>query len=62
MKEVECYSMAFTILGDVHHFIFKIAASRIAVFIGIVLGVSRGVLSGQLLSSSDFLLPLLAVA
>lgn len=54
--------MAFTILGDVHHFIFKIAASGIAVFIGIVLGFSRGVLSGQLLSSSDFLLPLLAVA
>lgn len=52
--------MAFSILGDVLH--FKVAASGTAVFIGIVLGFSRGALSGQLQSSSVFLLPLLAVA
>lgn len=62
MKEVECCSMAFTILGNVHRFVFKITVSGIAVFIGVVLGFSRGVLSGQLWSSSDFLLLLLAVA
>lgn len=61
MKEVEYCGMTFTILGGVHHFVFKIAVSGIAVFIGIVLGFSRGVLSVQLQSSSDFLLPLLAV-
>ena len=62
MKEAECCSTAFTIFGDVHHFVFKIVVSGIAVFVGIVLGFSRGVLSGQVQSSSDFLLPLLAVA
>lgn len=35
--------MAFTVLGDVHHFVFKIAVSGIAVFVGIVLGFSREV-------------------
>lgn len=62
MKEVDCCGMAFTILGDVHHCIFKVSVSGIAVFIGVVLGFSRGLLSGQLQLSSDFLLPLLGVA
>lgn len=61
MEEVECCNMAFIILGNVHHFVFEITVSGIAVFIGVGLGFSRGVLSGQLWSSSDFLLLLLAV-
>jgi len=44
--------MVFTVLGDVHRFVFKIAVSGPLESIGIVLGFSREVVSGQLQSSS----------